>query len=173
MLVEKVVTYMEMTSPDQLIPGRPPPAPIQMDRVGPPSAPLLASTYTRVGNSYHWTPPSEAEWEEGLGRPGAHAWVARVEGEVAGMVALKAEEDGNVEIMVTGLVPDFVAKGFGGHLVELATRLAWNLSSPDGTRATRVWLHTSSFDHPHARPNYERRGFRVFRTEKKQQEIPP
>jgi hypothetical protein len=30
----------------------------------------------------------------------------------------------------------------------------------------RVWLHTSSFDHPRALPNYHRRGFRTFKTDK-------
>jgi hypothetical protein len=28
-----------------------------------------------------------------------------------------------------------------------------------------VWLHTCSFDHPAALPNYLARGFRVFKTE--------
>jgi hypothetical protein len=28
-----------------------------------------------------------------------------------------------------------------------------------------VWLHTSSADNPHALPNYQRRGFRIFKTE--------
>jgi hypothetical protein len=35
----------------------------------------------------------------------------------------------------------------------------------------RVWLHTSSRDHPHAKPNYERRGFRPFRTEQRRRDI--
>jgi hypothetical protein len=29
----------------------------------------------------------------------------------------------------------------------------------------RVWLHTSTVDHPRALPNYHRRGFRTFKTE--------
>jgi hypothetical protein len=28
-----------------------------------------------------------------------------------------------------------------------------------------VWLHTNSFDHPSALPNYLKRGFEVFKTE--------
>jgi len=28
-----------------------------------------------------------------------------------------------------------------------------------------VWLRTSSADNPHALPNYQRRGFRTFKTE--------
>jgi hypothetical protein len=91
-----------MTSPDQLIPGRPPPEPMEMQRVGPASASLLASTYTRIGIPHHWTSLPEEQWEEGLLRPGAKAWIARVRGEVAGMIALKAEEGDEVEIVVVG-----------------------------------------------------------------------
>jgi hypothetical protein len=39
-------------------------------------------------------------------------------------------------------------------------------------RVRRVWLHTSSRDHPHAKPNYERRGFRPFRTGRRQRDVP-
>ena len=53
-----------------------------------------------------------------------------------------------------------------------ATQLAWATAHPEGRTTRRVWLHTSSLDHPHARRNYERRGFRAFRTERKQREAP-
>jgi hypothetical protein len=36
---------------------------------------------------------------------------------------------------------------------------AWSLG------ARRIWLHTCTFDHPQAIPNYIARGFRVFRIE--------
>lgn len=78
----------------------------------------------------------------------------------------------DVEIVVAGLVPEFVGKGFGGHLLTVATRLAWKAEHPDGALTRRVWLHTSSLDHPHALPNYQRRGFRVFATETEQKEVP-
>jgi GNAT superfamily N-acetyltransferase len=142
-----------------------------MERVGPASASLLASTYSRIGMPHHWTSQPEEQWIEGLTRSGAHAWIARVRGEVAGMVSLRSREGGDVEIVVAGLVPEFVGKGFGGHLVTLATRLAWDAEHPDGGLTKRVWLHTSSLDHPHALSNYQRRGFGVFATEKEQKEI--
>jgi GNAT superfamily N-acetyltransferase len=170
-LVERTVSYLEMTSFDKLVPSRPPPAPIEMERVGPASAALLASTYTRIGMPHHWTSLPEARWKEGLARPGAAAWIARVRGEVAGMVATRALGR-DVEIVVAGLVPEFVGKGFGGHLLAVATRLAWNVEHPDGGLTKRVWLHTSSLDHPNALPNYQQRGFEVFATEKEQKEMP-
>lgn len=171
MLVERTITYLEMTSPDELIPGRPAPEPVEMEKVGPESASLLASTYARIGAPHHWTSLPEEEWEKGLAHSESQAWVARVRGEVAGMVALKAEDGGDVEIVVVGLVPEFVGRGFGGHLLTLATRLAWEVEHPDGGTTRRVWLHTSSLDHPYALRNYQRRGFRLFATENQQKEI--
>jgi hypothetical protein len=40
------------------------------------------------------------------------------------------------------------------HLLTVGTRLAWELGPLGGVRVRRVWLHTSSRDHPHAKPNY-------------------
>jgi ribosomal protein S18 acetylase RimI-like enzyme len=178
MRVEETVTYLEMTAPGQLRPGRPAPAPVEMDKLDRASWPLLRSTYERIGAPLNWqsrragpdTWPVE-RWVELLARPGTHAWVARVEGEVAGLVELKVQPGGDVEITVFGLVPEFVGKGFGSQVLTLATMLAWNAEPVDDAPVRRVWLHTSSRDHPHARPNYERRGFRVFRTERRQRDI--
>ena len=75
-------------------------------------------------------------------------------------------------IVVFGLVPEIVGKGLGGHLLTVGTRLAWEAEHADGRPTRRVWLLTSSRDHPHAKPNYERRGFRAFRTEQRRREIP-
>jgi GNAT superfamily N-acetyltransferase len=174
-LVEETLTYLEMTSPDQLVPGRPAPAPVELERHGPASLPLLRSTYARIGAPHDWvTRPawSDAQWRDRLGRPGVQPWLARVGGEVAGMVELELQPGGEVGIVVFGLVPEFVGRGFGGHLLTLGTRLAWAARHPEGTPTRRVWLVTSSRDHPHALPNYRGRGFRQFRTERRRRELP-
>ena len=49
MLVEETITYLEMTTPDQLVPGRLPPTAIDMERHDRASLPLLRSTYARIG----------------------------------------------------------------------------------------------------------------------------
>ena len=162
----ETVTCVEMTSPDQLVPARSPPVPLHLQRVDGAAAPVLRSTYARIGAPHGWigrSSWSDADWEHELARPGVRAWLAHVDGEIAGLVELEAEPDGDVGIVVFGLVPEFVGRGFGGALLTLATRLAWALTSPTGVSATRVWVQTSSHDHPHALPNYERRGFRAFR----------
>jgi GNAT superfamily N-acetyltransferase len=79
--------------------------------------------------------------------------------------------DGLVEvargIVVFGLVAEFVGRGFGGAFLTLATDMAWRLTSRDGRPTKRVLVQTSSRDHPHALPNYERRGFWAFHIERR------
>jgi GNAT superfamily N-acetyltransferase len=175
-LLDETLIYLEMTSPSQLVPGRSPPASLEMQEVDRAAASVLRSTYVRIGDPYGWTGRSswsDAQWEAELSRPGIRAWIARVDDDVAGLVELEAEPNGDVGIVVLGLVPEFVGKGFGGQLLTLATRLAWNITSPGGASPRRVWVQTSSHDHPHASSNYEHRGFRTFRTERRSLANPP
>jgi GNAT superfamily N-acetyltransferase len=173
-LIEETVTHLEMTSADQLRPGRLAPAPVEMVRLDEAAASLLRRTYTRIAVPLNWQSRrswSAAQWEQLLARPQMHAWIARVGDETAGMVELEAQPGGDVEIVVFGLVPEFIGRGFGAHLLTVGTRMAWKLEPLDGVRVRRVWLHTSSRDHPNAKPNYERRGFRPFRTDRRQRDI--
>ena len=175
MIVEQTVTWLEMTSPDELRPGRLPPAPVELERVDRSRVPLLRATNDRVGEPHGWTGRSawsEARWAEHLAKPGVRAFVARVGGEPAGLVELEARPGGEVEITVFGLVPEFVGRGFGGHLLTRAVRLAWDARHPEGTPTRRVWLHTASTDHGHALPNYLGRGFRVVRSEARRKPVP-
>lgn len=175
MFIDVTITHLEMTSPDQLVPGRPPPAPLQLAELDRGSLELLRSTYCRVGAPHHWITRvawSEDQWVELLSRPDVHPWIVRVGGEVAGMVEFAEQSGGDVEIAVFGLVPEFVGMGFGGRALTVGTRLAWTTGQHGGPPARRVRLHTSSLDHPHALRNYQRRGFRPFRVEHKQREMP-
>jgi GNAT superfamily N-acetyltransferase len=126
--------------------------------------------WNRIGAPYGWTGRSAwsvRERQEELARPGVRVWTAMVEQELAGLVELEAEPSGDVGITYFGLIPEFIGRGFGGALLTMATDLAWTMTAPNGEPVRRVWLQTSSRDHPHALPNYERRGFRVFRTERR------
>jgi GNAT superfamily N-acetyltransferase len=168
--VDQTITYMEMTSLDELVPGRPPPQPMQLERVDDATATLFHSTVLRIGEPHSWTTPagrSEDDWRERLARPDVTAWIARVGDEVAGAIELELQPEGEVEITMFGLVPEMVGRGFGGHLLTEATLLAWDARLPGDRPNRRVWLHTSSLDHPHALANYRRRGYRVFRSERR------
>jgi GNAT superfamily N-acetyltransferase len=163
----EIVTFLEMTSPTALRPSRCPPR-VGLEAPGEEAAALLRAAYVRVGASLGWTGRSEwseADWEEELARPGILARLARVGDEVIGLVELEAGSSGDVGIVIIGLFPEFIGKGLGGELLTLAAQLAWTLTSPDGAPTRRVWVQTSSRDHPQAKRNYEARGFRTFRRE--------
>ncbi len=169
MLVDQTVTYLEMTSPNQLRPGRAPPVEITLDSVDATALPLIRSTHDRIATPHHWSSLgwSEQKWVDVLSNPAVQSWIARIGPDVAGLVQFQAHPGPEVEITKFGLVPEFVGRGFGGHLLTLAIQLAWDI-----TGVERVWLHTSSLDHPHALHNYCSRGFRPFRVERKPREIP-
>jgi GNAT superfamily N-acetyltransferase len=175
MIVEQTVTWLEMTAPDELRPGRLPPAPVELEPVDRSRVPLLREINNRVGEPHGWTSRlawSEGQWGEHLAKPGVRAFVALVGGEPAGLIELEARPGGEVEITVFGLVPEFVGRGFGGHLLTRAVRLAWDARPPEGTPTRRVWLHTASTDHGNALPNYLGRGFRVVRSEVRRKQVP-
>jgi GNAT superfamily N-acetyltransferase len=167
---DEIITSLDMTSPDQLRDARPAPEPVELRDVQPEEAGLCRDTWMRIGAPHGWTRRakwSDDEWLKRLAPPDVTGFLARVGGEVAGYLELEAEGDGNVGITFFGLVPEFVGKGFGGAFLAAATKLAWSLPSPGGTPPKRVWLQTSSRDHPNALPNYEARGFRIFRRERR------
>jgi GNAT superfamily N-acetyltransferase len=175
MIVEQTVTWLEMTAPDELRPGRLPPAPVELEPVDRSRVPLLRATNDRIGEPHGWTGRqawSEGQWAAHLAKPGVRAFLARVGGEPAGLIELEARSGGEVEITVFGLAPEFVGRGFGGHLLTRAVRLAWETEPPGGTPTRRVWLHTASTDHAHALPNYLGRGFRVVRSEVRRKQVP-
>jgi GNAT superfamily N-acetyltransferase len=175
-IVDQTITYLEMRSPDDLVPGRPPPEPMELEHVDAAAVGTFHAAVLRIGEPHDWTTPSgrsEDQWRARLARPEVRAWIAGVGGEVAGVIELELHAEGEVEITMFGLVPEMVGRGFGGHLLTLATRLAWEARLAGDGPNRRVWLHTSSLDHPHALLNYERRGFRAFRMERRPRPIGP
>jgi GNAT superfamily N-acetyltransferase len=88
-------------------------------------------------------------------------WLLSFDGEPAGLVAYDLHPGNEVEIETFGLVPEFTGRRLGGYALTLAVQRAWDLTAT----VERIWLHTSSADHPSALPNYHRRGFRTFKTE--------
>jgi RimJ/RimL family protein N-acetyltransferase len=160
----EVVTYLEMTSPDQLRPARPATVDVDMVRVGPDLVGRYAQIANRVAAPHAWTSLgwSAARWEAFFAWRDLRAWLIRAAGDPAGVLAMAGQPDGNLEILTFGLVPELVGQGIGGHALTLSTRAAWNSVDEDLAPVRRVWLHTSSLDHPNAQRNYRARGFRPF-----------
>ncbi|MEV0197873.1 GNAT family N-acetyltransferase [Nonomuraea sp. NPDC050691] len=162
--MKETLTYVEMTALDQLKPTAPVPGLVlePLDR----DSPLVVDIQARIGASYGWRSASrtEEEWQVWFAEaPDRTFWLLSFEGEPAGMASYDLHPGGEVEIETFGLLPEFVGKGLGGFALTLAIQRAWELAPS----VKRVWLHTSTLDHPHALPNYHRRGFATFKTEER------
>jgi GNAT superfamily N-acetyltransferase len=160
--VKEIVTYVEMTALSQLIPAAPVPG-LTLEPVDRGSS-LIPGILARIGAAYSWKSASRTEREWAVWfteHPGQTFWLLSFEGEPAGMVCYEIHPGDEAEIVTFGLLPEFVGKGLGGFALTLGVQQAWALAPS----VNRVWLHTSTLDHPHALPNYHRRGFRTFKTE--------
>jgi GNAT superfamily N-acetyltransferase len=160
-----VVTYVEMTTPGQLIPATPVPGltlqPVDRD------SPLVPGIMARVGAPHGWGSASrtERQWADWFAaHPDRTFWLLSFEGTPAGIVSYDFDLGAEAEIATFGLVPEYVGKGLGGFALTLAVQQAWALAPS----VSRVWLHTSTSDHARALPNYHRRGFRTVRTEQRE-----
>ncbi|MBC6470344.1 GNAT family N-acetyltransferase [Actinomadura alba] len=162
--MEEIITYLEMTSADGLIPARPVPE-MTLERVDP-TSPLIVPTQTRMGAPFGWRTATRSpeQWAECLAHPLRQFWGIRYADEIAGIIDFDSQPGGEVEITTFGLLPEFVGRGLGGHALTLVVRQAWAAEPVDAASVGRVWLHTSTRDHPNALRNYERRGFRPYKT---------
>jgi len=104
-----------------------------------------------------WT---EAGWSDWANRAEVETWLAFFEGKEAGYFELEKQEEGNVEIVYFGLLSATIGRGLGGAMLTGAISRAWEMESTQ-----RVWVHTCTEDHEHALGNYQKRGFREFKTE--------
>ncbi|WP_420036316.1 GNAT family N-acetyltransferase [Streptomyces sp. cg28] len=162
---------LEQTSPSDLRPATPPEGEdVRVVRAEVPSPEFSRFLYASVGGDIHWIDRlgwTYALWQEQLGRPGSETWVAYEKGTPAGFVELRTQDDGAVEIAYFGLLPAFRGRRIGGHLLSYGIARAWDLAErwPGRMPTKRVWVHTCSLDGEHAMANYQRRGFRLFKTE--------
>ncbi|RFU36702.1 GNAT family N-acetyltransferase [Actinomadura logoneensis] len=160
--MREIVTYVEMTSRDQLVPAPPVPG-LALKPLGLES-PLLADVHTRVGTPYGWRSATRTRQEWTAGYQSRTFCLLSFEDDPAGVVSYDLHPGDDVEIAAFGLLPEFVGKGIGGYALTLGIQQAWELVP----EVSRVWLHTSTLDHPRALPNYHRRGFRTFKTEERE-----
>jgi GNAT superfamily N-acetyltransferase len=158
-------TYLEMTSPDALRPLRVADGDLDISHCADCSIELFRSLYADVGREYRWVDRlvwTDDEVRAYLADPAVTIWLLTVSGTLAGYFELRRDADGGVEIAYFGLLPGFTGRRLGAHLLTEAVERAWSMG------ARRVWLHTCTFDHPAALPNYLKRGFTVFKTEQYQ-----
>ncbi|HVH09872.1 MAG TPA: GNAT family N-acetyltransferase [Gemmatimonadales bacterium] len=156
-------TYLELPSPAAFRPAFGPFPDILVERIERPAPELYRECYRTVGAAYHWRDRwdwTDAEIRAHLAQPEITLHVARQQDRLAGWYELRrVPADRSVEIAYFGLAPDAIGRGLGKHLLSCAVRDAWALGP------MRVWLHTCTLDHPHALPNYEKRGFQIYKRE--------
>ncbi|MCP2339573.1 GNAT family N-acetyltransferase [Actinomadura rupiterrae] len=158
---------MEMRDPSGLRPAPLPSVEMTFTLARVPSPDVNRALYAAVGARVCWTDRfgwSHADWARWVDRPELSTWIVMAEGTVAGYFEIEAQPGGDTEIHLVGLTPAFVGRRYGGYLVEQCTRRAWQrgrLWAERSGPATRVWLRTSTLDHPNAIANYRRRGFTV------------
>jgi GNAT superfamily N-acetyltransferase len=169
MLRDETVTYLEMLHRSELMPAKRPSVEMETKQAEIPCPELNRFFYTAIGGDWYWIdrlPWTYDQWAAYVSRPGHETWVAYVQGTPAGYFELEGELGGEVELAYFGILPQFIGQGIGGHLLTLAVQRAWERDPP------RVWLHTSSFDHPQALKNYLAHGFRIVRKDTCPKEIP-
>ena len=117
--------------------------------------------HTMVGYNHRWGGRanwSKDDWYRYVNREGLETWIAYVSGTPAGYFEIEKRSEGDVQIICFGLLPQFIGKGLGGHLLTKAIEHGWEMC------ATKVWLSTCTHDHPHALRNYLARGFQISKT---------
>lgn len=156
-------TYLELRTAAELVPQSVDDESVRVDRIERCAPSLWRSLYEEVGRAYHWVdrlPWTDDQITAYLQDPNVALWILTVDGEVAGYFELRrVPADASVEIAYLGLRPPFYGRRLGAHLLTVAAERAFDAAP------SRVWLHTSTLDHPAALSNYRKRGFVAYRTE--------
>jgi GNAT superfamily N-acetyltransferase len=160
--------YLEMLKPSDLRPKRSTDPAVALVAVQPPMPELNRFFYTTVGGNWHWVDRlswTHQRWLDYLGRPDLQTWMLTVGGVPAGYFELEAQPGGDVEIAYFGLLPAYVGRGLGSHLLTCAIERSWAMG------AKRVWVHTCTLDHEQALANYQARGMKLYKQETKPEPI--
>ena len=141
----------------------------RVERVGDCPASFFRYLYAEVGRAYFWlerTGWTDEQVRARLADPAVSLHLLTVAGGPAGYFELEMHRDHSVEVAYFGLLPEFHGRGLGKYLLTEAVEAAWVRG------ASRVWLHTCTLDHPGALANYLARGFRPFRTQTYEVDLP-
>ena len=93
---ELITYYLEMTSPDQLRPARPPAQPFAVRRAQLAFPALNRFFYTEVGRAHSWTDRlrwTDEQWADWLKRPDLQTWIGYLRETPAGYFELETQRD--------------------------------------------------------------------------------
>ena len=157
----KTTYALEMLSPDELRPKCADFPDLRIEQMVVRCPEFNKFLHTIVGYNHRWggrNDWSKDYWYKYVNRDEMETWVAYLSGTPAGYFELEKTSEGNARILALGLLPQFIGRGLGGHLLTTAIERGWEMG------ASKVQVGTCSHDHPHALKNYLARGFRIQRT---------
>jgi GNAT superfamily N-acetyltransferase len=155
MATEVITTYLEMVTRPSLVLTRPNRAGMLL-RLEDPTVGFYRYLYDAVGSRWGWTERSSLEDDdllEVIRDERVEIFVLFIGGVPAGTFELDRRVEGEVELRHFGLAPDFIGRGLGKHLLASAVDAAWD-HEPE-----RVWVRSSSLDHPRGLLTYQWAGF--------------
>lgn len=167
--VPTLVTYLEMTSEPPARPLRSPLPGIEIRLARQPTASFYRYLYGSIGRDWTWVVRqllSDAELLQIIADPAVELNVLWVEGVPAGYAELDRRAAPDIELAYFGLVPEFIGRGLGRHLLDWTVRHAWR------AQPRRLWVHTCDLDHPRALAVYQKSGFRAYDQRVEQLELP-
>ncbi len=167
--ISVTTTYLHLLSRDRFRPAFVEEPDLLILEAREPSVSFYRFLYDAVGRDVVWIDRllwSDARYLEYLSRPTTTVLVLYFRGVPVGYIDLDAAEGAATEIAYFGLIPAAHGRGFGKHLLSVGVQRAFD----DG--ASRVWLHTCSFDGPHAIANYLARGFSPYKTTAQDEPVP-
>ncbi len=159
-MLDDTITYLEMLARPT---GRRVPAPfdkLALMRAENGTVSFYRYIYNTVGEPWLWFERrlvDDATLAALIARPTIDIFVLYVRGVPAGFFELDCAAPRETKLCYFGLVPDFIGRGLGPYLLQAAIDRAGTARPLD-----RVWLHTSTYDHPKALGTYQRTGFVVY-----------
>ncbi|NLG54699.1 MAG: GNAT family N-acetyltransferase [Rhodococcus sp.] len=179
------LTEWTLSMPERACHVPAPPHPeLRVERAAVPSYELSHALYNAVGVTVCWTDRRAwhyTDWTKWVENPRLETWVGTVEGTPAGFFELLGHDDGSVEVVLFGLLPQFRGQGVGGAFLSACIEAGWRYSfdvtgrvaaAEEISEVQRVFLLTSTLDHPNALKNYLARGFVVESSEEFDKHVP-
>ncbi|MEI9413327.1 GNAT family N-acetyltransferase [Mesorhizobium sp. Cs1321R2N1] len=153
--IVNAVTWMEARAPVQGLSH-----PLAMTRVTKPDPVIYRAVFLEIGAPWLWdraAEMSDADIAAHFADPRQHLYYGHDEnGGRVGMVEFSLADSNEIEVAYFGLLPSLTGRGFGKRLMAGALDQAWRLEP------SRVWLHTSSFDHHSVIGFYRACGFEPY-----------
>jgi GNAT superfamily N-acetyltransferase len=153
-----VVTCLEMTEKPALRPA-PESGGFSLERMGAADTERFRRLFRTIGRDIMWFSRlimAEEALAGIIGDPHVQCYALVKDGADIGLLELDFREAGICELSFFGVVPSAVGTGAGRYLMNEALTRAW--AEP----INRLWVHTCTFDHPHALGFYQRSGFRPY-----------